>query len=133
MTNDTAQAVAPLEHTILIVDDDARVRRALISLLRWAGGWRIVGEVADAHNALAQARLLRPEVVLLDVWLAHHSGLGLITQLRQLTPAPRVFVLTVDNDTATQQQALAQGASGFILKTTLPLDLLVLLQGMFDD
>jgi DNA-binding NarL/FixJ family response regulator len=119
----------PARRTILLVDDDARIRQTLTLLLRWSGDWEVVGEAADGGVALDLATARRPDLVLLDRWLADGDGLGVIPRLRALVPPPLVVMLTADNDVAIQRQALALGAAGWLEKTTSPLDLLQLLRG----
>ena len=117
-------------HSVLLVDDDERVRRALARLLTWVG-WQVVGEAADELGALQCAERMHPDLVLLDLWLPH-SSFGLLQQLQHVTPTPRVLILTVETDAAFRQQAYALGASGYVPKTTPPLDLLALLRQLFE-
>jgi DNA-binding NarL/FixJ family response regulator len=117
-------------HSVLIVDDDARVRRALTRLLIWAG-WQVVGEAADEQGALQRAERTHPELVLLDLWLPH-SSFGLLRQLQHVTPPPRVLILTVETDPTFRQQAYALGACGYVPKTTSPMDLVALLRQLFE-
>lgn len=117
-------------HSVLLVDDDERVRCALARLLTWAG-WQVVGEAADEPGALQCVERMHPELVLLDLWLPH-SSFGLLQQLRHVSPPPRVLILTVENDPVFRQQAHDLGASGYVLKTTSPLDLLALLRQQFE-
>lgn len=115
--------------TILLVDDDARIRQTLTLLLRWAGDWDVVGEAAAGALALDLAAVRHPDLVLLDRWLADGDGLGVIPRLRAIVPPPLVVMLSGDGDAAIRRQALALGAAGWLEKTTSPLDLLQLLRG----
>lgn len=127
---DPAHNAAPACRTVLLVDDDARVRRALTQLLHWTGAWRVIGEAADAQHALAVALALRPELVLLDLWLDKGNGLHLLTQLRAVDPPPCVCVLTVESAAAVRDLALACGAAAYVLKTAPPQELLAVLQAL---
>lgn len=129
MTRAAANPASP-RHSVLLVDDDERVRRALARLLTWAG-WQVVGEAADEQSALQCAERMHPDVVLLDLWLPH-SSFGLLQQLRRLTPPPRVLILSIETDPVFRQHALALGASGYVPKTTSPPDLLLLLRQLFE-
>jgi DNA-binding NarL/FixJ family response regulator len=113
--------------TILLVDDDERIRHNLALLLRWSGGWMVVGEASDGAGALRLAGELRPAVVLLDRWLADGDGLGVVPRLRALAQPPLVVMLSAEVDSALQRQALALGAAGWLEKTTPPLTLLQVL------
>jgi DNA-binding NarL/FixJ family response regulator len=120
----------PARHTILLVDDDVRVRHNLILLLRWAGDWDVVGEASDATSALDLATALLPELVLLDRWLADGDGLRLLPQLRALRPPPLVAILTGDPLVVNQAQDFAPEATACLDKMTPPLDLLQTLRGL---
>ena len=129
--SDRRQPTANGRHTILLVDDDARVRQSITWLLRWAGDWEVIGEAQDGDSALALAAALRPDLVLLDRWLADGDGLQLLPQLRALDRSPRVAILTADPTAA--GQALASGAAICLDKMTPPLELLAALRTLVAD
>jgi DNA-binding NarL/FixJ family response regulator len=79
--------------TVLIVDDHPEFRafaRALVA----AEGWDVVREAGDATSALAAARELRPDVVLLDVQLPDHDGFWVAEELARHAPAPEVVLMS---------------------------------------
>lgn len=121
---------APDRRTVLLVDDDDRIRQTLTLLLRWAGDWEVVGEAADGASALDLAAARRPDLVLLDRWLADGDGLGVIPRLRALARPPLIVILTADPDAAIMRHALALGAAAWLAKTTSPLDLLQALRAL---
>jgi DNA-binding NarL/FixJ family response regulator len=129
--NDRRQPTANARHTVLLVDDDARVRQNMTLLLRWAGDWEVVGEAEDGDSAMALAAARRPDLVLLDRWLADSDGLKLLPQLRALDPSPRVAILTADSTVV--DQALAPGVAIFLDKMTPPLELLAALRTLLAD
>lgn len=129
--NDRRQPTANTRYTVLLVDDDMRVRQNMTLLLRWAGEWEVVGEAEDADSALALAVARRPDLVLLDRWLANGDGLKLLPQLRALDPSPRVAILTADPTVV--DQALAPGAAICLDKMTPPLELLAALRTLVAD
>lgn len=102
---------------ILVVDDHTLFRRALTSLLRDAQGLQVVGDAADAGEAIRRAAELQPDVILLDNHLPGVLGINAITSLREAAPAARVIMLTVSEDEADLSAALRAGASGYLLKT----------------
>ena len=105
---------------VLIVDDDARVREGLRTLLALDRRLRVVGEAASAAEALALAATRRPDVVLLDLELAAEHSFALLGHLRQAALA--VIALAVYPDSAAE--ALAAGASACLLKDAPRQDLL---------
>jgi DNA-binding NarL/FixJ family response regulator len=124
------QSTPPTRRTVLLVDDDNRVRRTMTLLLRWAGDWEVVGEATDCAGALDLAAACRPDLVLLDRWLADGDGLGVIPRLRALAHPPLIVILSADSDTTIVPHALALGAAAWLAKTTSPLDLLQALRAL---
>ena len=117
-------AALSARHTILLVDDDARVRYNLSLLLRWAGDWDVVGEAGDSAGALDLAGALHPKLILLDRWLADGDSLRLIPLLCALQPAPHVVILSGDTSAIEQMRLLSPCAATYIDKMTPPLALL---------
>jgi DNA-binding NarL/FixJ family response regulator len=79
--------------TVLVVDDHPTFRRFARQLLEEAG-YTVVGEAADGASAVEAARLLEPEVVLLDVLLPDASGLAVADELATLSPSPQVVLVS---------------------------------------
>ena len=128
--NDHQQSTAMARRSILLVDDDARVRQNMALLLRWAGDWEVVGEAEDGDGALRLALARRPNLVLLDRWLADGDSLQLLPRLRALDPSLRVAILTADPAVVDQAQAFAPGAAICLDKMTPPLELLAALRAL---
>ncbi|MDH6118540.1 DNA-binding NarL/FixJ family response regulator [Kitasatospora sp. GAS204A] len=106
--------------TLLIADDDAVTRSGLRTLLAVQPGIAVVGEAADGVEAVEQARLLRPDVVLMDVRMPRRNGIEATRQLlaspaASATP-PKVVVITTFENDGYVTAALSAGASGFVLK-----------------
>src|SRR5215217_9010282 len=107
-----------MQRTVLIVDDHAAFRRSARRLLE-AEGFRVVGEAADGSDALAKARELRPEVVLLDVLLPDLDGFAVAELLAQELDQP-VVVLTSSREASDYASRLAvTRARGFVAKREL--------------
>jgi DNA-binding NarL/FixJ family response regulator len=128
--SDHPQPPAGVRHTILLVDDDARVRQNMTLLLRWAGDWEVIGEAEDGDGALALAATRRPDLVLLDRWLTDGDSLRLLPKLRALDSAPRVAILTADPALVGQAHVLAPGVAICLDKMTPPLELLAALRAL---
>ena len=111
---------------VAVADDQALVRSGFAVLLRTAADIEVVGEAADGVEAVELAVRERPDVVLMDIRMPRMDGLEamrLITADERLT-STRVLVLTTFDLDDYVFAALRAGASGFLLKDTLPQDLL---------
>jgi DNA-binding NarL/FixJ family response regulator len=104
--------------TVVLADDERLIRSALAQALS-VDGLELVGEAADAQDAIELVVDLRPDVVLMDLRLPGMSGVEVIEQLGLLAPASRVLVLTRSEHNRVVE-AIVAGASGYILKTAPP-------------
>ncbi len=102
---------------LLVVDDHTLFRRGLVALLASDPSLRVVGEAADAVEAVRRAAELQPDLVLLDNHLPGATGVQALPGLREAAPDARIALLTVSEDEADLQAALRGGASGYLLKT----------------
>jgi len=103
---------------ILVVDDHTIVRQGLRSILDLEPDFTVVGEAADAEQAVAQTERLRPDVVLLDLRMPDIDGLGVLDRLRELDPPARckVLIVSASLDDHVEQAARAAGAAGCVSK-----------------
>jgi DNA-binding NarL/FixJ family response regulator len=108
---------------ILIADDHELVRRGLCALLRDHEGWEICGEATDGREAVEKAKLLKPDVVILDVGMPNLNGLAATRQLSRQDPHCKIIVLTITDTDQVVQEALDAGARGFVLKSDAARDL----------
>jgi DNA-binding NarL/FixJ family response regulator len=108
---------------ILIADDHEVVRRGLAALLQSHEGWEICGEAKDGRDAVEKAKLLKPDVVILDVGMPNLNGLAATRQLLQQNPQQKVIVLTITDSDQVIREALDAGARGFVLKSDAARDL----------
>ncbi len=111
--------------SVLVVDDQELVRLGLRALIASEDDLNLAGEAADGLAAVAQARLLRPDVVLMDIRMPGIDGLE---ATRRIIADPklagaRIIVLTTFALDEYVFDALRHGASGFLLKDTSPADL----------
>jgi DNA-binding NarL/FixJ family response regulator len=103
---------------ILIVDDHALAREGLRAVLS-AGGMDVVGDAADGESAIALARQLVPDVVLMDVRLGPGiDGLEATRRIAALGLPTRILMLTLHDMSGYVREALAAGAAGYVLKDT---------------
>jgi DNA-binding NarL/FixJ family response regulator len=104
--------------SIVIVDDHAGFRSCARRMLE-GEGFRVIGEAADGGAALARARELKPELMLIDVCLPDIDGFELAAQLQALDPRPTV-ILTSSRDCAELESLTAGGcACGVVPKDEL--------------
>ncbi|MGW0037940.1 response regulator [Gordonia sp. NPDC003376] len=102
--------------TVLVADDHAAIRAGIRMLLEPADGLDVVGEAADGDQALATARSLRPDVVLMDVRMPGTDGITATARIVAEALCPVIVLTTFDLDEYVFG-ALRAGASGFLLKT----------------
>jgi DNA-binding NarL/FixJ family response regulator len=102
--------------SVLIADDQDLVREGLRMLLEAEPDLAVAGEAADGGQALAQARLLDPDVILMDVRMPGMNGIEATTRLAQAGSRARILMLTTFNLDEYVYHALKAGASGFLLK-----------------
>jgi DNA-binding NarL/FixJ family response regulator len=104
--------------TVSIVEDNEQLRGTLARVLNRAGGFCCLSQYGDAEAALDGLPRDRPEVVLMDINLPGLNGVECTRQLKQLLPNVSIIMLTVYEDTENIFNALAAGASGYLLKRT---------------
>jgi DNA-binding NarL/FixJ family response regulator len=104
--------------TVSIVEDDAGARDLLASTVDKAPDFRCLSRHGDAEAALAALPSLKPDVVLMDINLPGQSGVECVRQLKLQLPQTQFLMVTVYEDTNHIFQALAAGASGYLIKNT---------------
>ncbi|MBD8063417.1 response regulator transcription factor [Oceanitalea stevensii] len=105
---------------VLVVDDDALVRAALVMMLDGAQGIAVVAEAADGAEVPAALDLHPVDVVLMDLRMPRVDGVTATARLRARSGAPAVLVLTTFDTDEEILGALRAGASGYLLKDTPP-------------
>jgi DNA-binding NarL/FixJ family response regulator len=108
-------AVTAARVRVLIVDDRPLVVAGLREVLGEDASIEVVGAAVTATEAIHVARLEHPDVIFLDVRLAHDTGLGLITEMRTACPLAECLVLAVSDDAESFRDALDRGAHGYLL------------------
>jgi two-component system, NarL family, response regulator NreC len=108
---------------VLVCDDHALVRSGLRRLLQSEESFDVVGEAADAEQAVDGVAELHPDVLLLDVVMPGRSGIDALADLRAASPETRVLVLSMQDDPSYVRQAFAAGAHGYLLKEAADADL----------
>jgi DNA-binding NarL/FixJ family response regulator len=109
---------------VLVVDDDNLMRAGLRGVLSNDEAIDVVGEAGDGRDAIYRTRLLKPDVVLMDVRMPDLDGIAATRELLAAFPEVRVVILTTFEQDDYIFGALNAGASGFLLKRTAPEELL---------
>jgi DNA-binding NarL/FixJ family response regulator len=108
---------------VLLADDQALVRVGLRKILESEPDVEVVAEAADGEDAVHEARLHRPDVVLMDIRMPVLDGIEATRRIVSTQPATRVLVLTTFGLDTYVFDALRAGASGFMLKDAPPEEL----------
>jgi NarL family two-component system response regulator LiaR len=109
---------------VLIVDDHEIVRKGIRALLSKERGIQTVGEAANGADAIAQAKLLKPDVILMDLVMPKMDGIQATRQITAAQPAVRVLVLTSFAADDKVFPAIKAGALGYLLKDSSPAELI---------
>ena len=113
---------------VAIVDDDDGVRTKLGHAVARFGGCACVGQFSSGEEAVAKLPAAAPEVVLMDINLPGMNGIECVRQLKPAHPGIEFIMLTVYEDTESVFNALAAGASGYLLKLVTRQELLEAIQ-----
>ncbi|MFI9339390.1 response regulator [Streptomyces althioticus] len=109
---------------VLLADDEAMVRAGVRAILDSGGEAEVVAEAPDGREAVQLARAHRPDVALLDVRMPRLDGLAAAEEITRTVPGTAVAVLTTFSERAYVARALSGGATGFLLKSGDPYELL---------
>jgi DNA-binding NarL/FixJ family response regulator len=105
---------------VLLADDQELVRAGFRMILETQADIQVVGEAGDGVEAVAATRRLQPDVVLMDIRMPNLDGLQATKQIMAPGSGSRVLILTTFDLDEYVYQALAAGASGFLLKNAPP-------------
>lgn len=105
--------------TILIVDDNQRLRTLIRRLSTQEPDLQVVGEAEDGVEAIRLAHQLLPDIVLMDLVMPRVNGLEAMLQIKIEHPETKVIIMTVHTEDAYRRTAEANGADAFLLKKTL--------------
>jgi len=109
--------------SLLLADDQALVRGGFKLILEAQDDFEVVGEAGDGRAAVELARTLRPDVILMDVRMPELDGIAATRIVVEHDLAGRVLVLTTFDEDRIVYDAMRAGASGFLLKTVPPVQL----------
>jgi len=101
---------------VLIVDDHAVVRMGLKAILGLEKDIEVVGEAEDGREGVSKALELKPNIILMDIYMPGATGLEALAAIREKLPSARVLLMTVSDREQDLFTALRYGAQGYILK-----------------
>ena len=102
---------------ILLADDHDVVRRGLRDMLNAHEGWEVCGEASNGREVVDLARNLRPDVVVLDLYMPELNGLEATRQIHHELPRTEVLIFTMHETEQLVREVLAAGARGYVLKS----------------
>jgi DNA-binding NarL/FixJ family response regulator len=115
---------------VLIVDDHALFRRGVRHTIEPEEDFEVVGEAEDGAEAMAKARELKPDLILMDINMPHCSGLEAVSAIKGELPDVKIIMLTVHNEDKNLFEAIKRGAGGFLSKNVRAKSLLDSLRGV---
>lgn len=124
LTADARDRLASRSITVMAVDDHSLILSGIKAVIDSAPGLRFVGGARTAADAIELYREHEPDVIVLDVNLRDRSGLDLLRDVRDFAPQARLIVLTMVRGDVLAVRALKSGASGFLLKSSLEMELI---------
>jgi DNA-binding NarL/FixJ family response regulator len=102
---------------ILIADDNATVRRGLRNLIEHHDGWGVCGEAINGRDAIAKARELQPDILVLDLVMPEMNGLDTARELAKVEPEVPILLCTVQLSSYVVREAEKAGAQGTVSKS----------------
>lgn len=127
----TSSEPDPKHIRILIVDDHPIVRQGVIRVMSKEPDMDVIGEANDGMEALAQARQLRPNLILMNVHMPHCDGIRATAMILEEMPRVKVIMLTASNCERDLFRAIEVGASGYLPKDLPPATLVDMTRGLF--
>ena len=110
--------------TVLLSDDHTLLREGMRLLLEKESDIQVVGEAANGHESVREAKRLRPDVVVQDLAMPLLNGLGAARQIADEVPSAKVLILSAYSDDQYIEHAIEAGAAGYLMKETVGTDLL---------
>lgn len=110
--------------TVLVVDDEERIRRFEKLLLESDSKVRVVGEADNGHSAATLARELSPDVILMDISMPVMNGFDAAKTILRYCPKVRIIMTTAMGSEPYRRASLSVGAAGFVEKSSLDSELI---------
>ena len=118
---------------ILVVDDHAATRRGILSILAKRVDWNVCGEATDGIEAIARAKELHPDAILMDVSMPHMDGLQAARELRRYLPTVKIVIVSENEPSVVRQQAHQVHADAYVEKNRLAQQLIPSISTLFPE
>ena len=118
---------------VLLADDHALVLAGIRALVEELGGTQIVAEANNGRDALALAKLHKPDLVIMDISMRELNGIEATAQIMAEVPSTRVLILSMHTTEDFVHRAIKAGASGYLVKDSAPLDLKMAIAAVLRD
>lgn len=119
--------------SVCVVDDNKELRNALEEIISMSEGYKCIGTMGTAEDAINQLPILKPDVVLMDINLGTiESGIDVVRVLKPRIPEVNFMMCTVYEENEKIFEALSAGASGYILKKTDPARMLEAIRELYE-
>jgi len=105
---------------VLVVDDHLLSRKGIVSILSTHPMFDIAGEATDGQEALVKARILMPDIILMDINMPGIGGLEATRLIKEEMPYVKIVILSVSDDVQDFFEAIKKGAQGYLLKNMEP-------------
>ena len=115
---------------VLLVDDHALFRKGIASLLKDIKELEIIGEAGNGREALEMAKILNPDIIIMDVEMPELNGVEAVKQIKKELPHCKVVMLTIADDDDNLFNSIKNGAQGYLLKSMDPDDLIEEVKGL---
>jgi DNA-binding NarL/FixJ family response regulator len=115
---------------VLLADDHALFREGLASIIASQVDMEVVGEAENGLEAVAKARELKPDLILMDIQMPQLNGLEATRQIMLELPQTAIVILTVQEEPEKLFQAIQNGARGYLLKSMRSAEMIALLRGV---
>jgi DNA-binding NarL/FixJ family response regulator len=120
-----------MNKSVVVVEDDRTLRQQIVDILGTASDIRCIGAFASAEEALKAIPMKAPDVVLMDIKLPGMSGIDCVAKLKRMLPSLQIIMVTIFEDSERIFRALKAGASGYLVKSRPPEQLLEAIRDVY--